>query len=69
MTFWRVPVGYVCRNVHLQLCLGLSKDGLEAGGLHEISLDLELAAHEESLGLGGTLDELVKVLIGENEGN
>lgn len=61
------------RLVDLQLGLwvgaGRGEDWLELGGLHDISLDLQLAAHEESLCVGLAGNELAEVLVGEREGD
>lgn len=55
----------------LQLGLGLSllEDRLHLGGLHNITLDLELAAHEEALSVGLARDELAKVGFGKRQDN
>ena len=56
---------------HLQLGLGLGllQDGVQLGGLHDISLNLKLAAHEQALGVGLAGDELTKVVIRELQGH
>lgn len=53
--------------LQLGLGLGLLEDGLHLGSLHDVALDLELAGHEEALGLGLAGDELAKVLVGERQ--
>lgn len=54
-----------CSLLQLGLCLGLLQHGVQLGRLHDVALDLELAAHEEALGIGLALDELAKVLLRE----
>lgn len=49
--------------------LGLLHDGVELGGLHDVALDLELAGHEQALGVGLALDQVAKVLLGEGQGD
>lgn len=56
-------------DLQLGLGLGLLEDGLHLQGLHGVSSDLELAAHEESLGVGVAGDEGAEVLVGEDEGD
>lgn len=56
-------------NLQLGLALGLLKDRFHLGGLHDVALDLELAAHEQALGIGLAVDELVEVFVGEVEGD
>lgn len=57
--------------VYLQLGLWVgtrgSEDRLELGGLHDITLDLQLAAHEESLCVGLAGHQLAKVLLRERK--
>lgn len=53
--------------LQLGLGLGLLQDGLHLGSLHDVALDLELAGHEETLGLSLAGDELAKVLVGERQ--
>lgn len=62
---------YIQRRSHLKLGLrlGLLEDGLHLGGLHDITLDLQLAAHEQLLRIGLAGDELGEVLVGEVEGD
>lgn len=50
-------------RLQLGLCLSLLQHGVQLGRLHDVALDLELAAHEEALGIGLALDELAKVLL------
>lgn len=54
-------------QLQLGLVLGLLQHGVELGRLHDVALDLELAAHEETLSVGLASDELAKVLLGEDE--
>lgn len=56
-------------RLELGLAPGLCEDGLHLGGLHDVALGLELAAHEEALGVGRAGDELAKVLLSEGESN
>lgn len=44
-------------------------DAAELGGLHDVALDLELAAHEHVLGVGLAVDELLEVGVVELEGD
>jgi hypothetical protein len=53
----------------LGLGLGLLQDGLHLGGLHDVALDLELAGHEQALGVGLAADETGEVGIGQGEGD
>lgn len=54
-------------QLQLGLVLSLLQHGVELGRLHDVALDLELAAHEEALSVGLASDELAKVLLGEDE--
>lgn len=54
-------------SLQLGLALGLLEDGLHLGRLHDVTLDLELAAHEQTLGVGLASHELLEVLVGEGE--
>lgn len=56
-------------HLELGLGLGLLEDRLELGGLHDVTLDLELARHEELLGVGLALGEVGEVIVGEDEGD
>lgn len=56
-------------SLQLGLGLGLLEDGLHLGSLHDVALDLELAAHEETLGVGLAGDEGTEVLIRKVEGD
>lgn len=56
-------------GLELGLGLGLLEDGVELGGLHDVALDLELARHEEALGVGLAGDEVAKVGLREGEGD
>lgn len=47
------------------LALGLLENGVELCGLHHVTLDLELAGHEELLGIGLAVDELLELGVGE----
>jgi hypothetical protein len=53
----------------LGLALGLLKNGLHLGCLHNVALDLELTAHEQALGVGLAGDKLSEIGIGERQGN
>lgn len=55
--------------LELGLGLGLLQDGLHLGGLHDVALDLELAGHEQALGVGLADDEVGEVGVGEREGD
>lgn len=57
--------------VHLQvgLALCLLEDRFDLGSLHHVALDLELATHEETLGLCGSSDQLAEVIVGEDKSN
>lgn len=54
-------------SLQLGLALGLLEDGLHLGRLHDVTLDLELATHEQTLSVGLAGDELLEVLVGEGE--
>lgn len=54
-------------QLQLGLVLSLLKHRVKLGRLHNVALNLELAAHEETLGVGLASDELAKVLLGEDE--
>lgn len=56
-------------HLELSLGLGLLEDRLELGGLHDVTLDLEFARHEELLGVGLALGEVGEVIVGEDEGD
>lgn len=47
--------------------MGLLEDRLHLGRLHDVTLDLELAAHEKTLGIGLAGDEGSEVCVGEVE--
>ena len=49
--------------------LGLLQDRLHLGRLHDVALDLQLAAHEQALGVGLSGHELCEVGVGEVEGD
>lgn len=53
----------------LRVVAGRGENWLELGGLHDITLDLQLAAHEESLCVGLAGNELAKVLLRKGEGD
>lgn len=55
------------KYLQLGLGLGLLEDRLHLGGLHDIALDLELARHEELLGVGLAGDERGKVGVGQGQ--
>lgn len=54
-------------QLQLGLVLSLLKHRVKLGRLHNVALNLELAAHEETLSVGLASDELAKVLLGEDE--
>lgn len=54
-------------KLQLGLVLGLLKHRVKLGRLHDVALNLELAAHEETLSVGLASDKLAKVLLGEDE--
>lgn len=56
-------------RLELGLVLGLLQDGLHLHGLHHVAADLELAAHEEALGVLLAGDEVTEVFLGELERN
>ena len=56
-------------DLELGLGLRLLEDGVELGGLHDVALDLELARHEEALGVGLAGDEVAEVGVREGEGD
>jgi hypothetical protein len=56
-------------QLQLGLVLSLLKHRIKLGRLHNVALDLELTAHEETLSVSLASDELAKVLLGENECN
>lgn len=53
----------------LGLGLRLLQDRLHLGRLHDVAADLELAGHEQALGVGLAGDQGAEVLVGEQEGN
>ena len=53
----------------LSLALGLLKDRLHLGSLHDVALDLELAAHEQTLGVGLAGNQALEVAVGEVQGD
>jgi hypothetical protein len=59
----------VSSRSQLGLGLGLLQDGLHLGSLHDVALDLELAGHEQALGVGLAADEAGEVGIGQGEGD
>jgi hypothetical protein len=65
------PKSHIKNTPRLQLGLGLGllQHRVKLGRLHDVALDLELAAHEETLSIGLASDELAKVLLGEDEGD
>lgn len=56
-------------NLQLSLGLGLLEDRLELGGLHDVTLDLELARHEEALSVGLAAGEGDEVIVRQAEGD
>ena len=53
----------------LSLALGLLEDRLHLGSLHDVALDLELAAHEQTLGVGLAFHQALEVGVGEVQGD
>lgn len=57
-------------NLQLGLgALGLLQNRLHLSRLHDVALDLQLAAHEQTLGVGLSSNKLGEVGIGEVEGD
>lgn len=58
-------------NYKLELGLSTSslEDGLERSGLHNVTLDLELTAHEQLLSIGLTVNEVLEVSVSDDEGD
>lgn len=59
----------VSKYLQLGLALSLLEDRLHLGGLHDVALDLELTAHEQTLGVSLARDEGSEVCVGEGEGH
>lgn len=59
----------VSKYLQLGLALSLLEDRLHLGRLHDVALDLELAAHEQTLGVGLAGHEGGEVCVGEGEGD
>lgn len=59
----------VSRSSQLGLSLGLLENRLHLRSLHNVALDLELATHEQTLGVGLAGDEGRKIGIGEGKGD
>lgn len=60
------PIHYQARpSSKLCLCLDLFENWLHLGSLHDISLDLELSAHEQLLRIRFTLDQLAEIRVTE----
>lgn len=57
------------KTLQLSLALGLLEDRLHLRRLHDIALDLQLARHEEALGIRFTANKGGEVGIGELEGD
>ncbi|AOW04801.1 uncharacterized protein YALI1_E01865g [Yarrowia lipolytica] len=53
--------------MRLEVVLSVLEDTLNGGSLHDVALNLELAGHEESLGVSLTLNELLEVVVRESE--
>lgn len=62
-------ISLCAHRLQLSLGLGLLQDRLKLGGLHDIALDLELARHEEALGVGLALRESLEIIVGQGEGD
>jgi len=54
-------------NLQLGTTLSLLQDRLHLGRLHDVALNLQLATHEETLGVGLSGDELGEVLVRQVE--
>lgn len=54
-------------NLQLGTTLGLLQDGLHLSRLHDVALNLQLATHEETLGVGLSGDQLSEVLVRQVE--
>lgn len=54
-------------NLQLRLCLSLLEDRVELSSLHDIALDLELSAHEQSLRISLASDKAGEVFVGKSE--
>lgn len=57
------------KYLELGLSTSLLHDSLKRSSLHDISLDLELARHEELLGVSLSVSKLSKVVVREDEGD
>lgn len=62
-------VGSADLQLGLWVGAGRCEDWLKLGSLHDITLDLQLTAHEESLCIGLAGNELAEVLLGEGKGD
>lgn len=62
-------VGFHSLQLGLRVGASRGEDWLELGGLHDVALDLQLAAHKESLCVGLAGNELAEVLLREGEGD
>ena len=58
--------GYL--SLQLGLSLGFFQNGLHLCSLHDVALDLELAAHKQTLSIGLAGDQGGEIVIGEGEG-
>jgi hypothetical protein len=71
-TLWEILIHFVKRvskSSQLGTALGLLQDRLHLGRLHDVALDLQLAAHEQTLGIGLAGNELGEIGVGEGEGD
>lgn len=59
----------VSKYLQLGLALSLLEDRLHLGRLHDVALDLELAAHEQTLSVGLASHEGGEVCVREGEGD
>ena len=57
----------VSKSLQLGLALGLLEDGFHLRSLHDVTLDLELATHEQTLSVGLASNEGSEIGIGEGE--
>ena len=57
----------VSRYLQLGLALGLLQNGLHLGGLHNVTLDLELAAHEQALSIGLAIHQGLEVRVRQSK--
>lgn len=63
------PTRILAMRLELGLVLSLLQDGLHLHSLHHVAADLELASHEEALGVLLAGDEGTEVRLGKLEGD